>query len=285
MDTFLFCFCQGCPPIQPASASPSITRVLCIQLLLRMVLTPRFPLPIRILISFLRKRWDQSTRLLCYIFVFVRSRIFSQSPKKRDEIGRGVEYRPANATTTAICASRFPPPLTTNPAAYHPDPEPIHAVLSPHGEGHASSLISSRPPSLYSHRPISQYSVYRPPSQYSHHSGAPQYPRCSSPILSIRPPSIAASGASLVYRAPRPTYQVRRLPQTRGVPQRRVRFSTIHSLSTTASLGPGPALSAFPGGRLRPMIGIDRYEKANKVVIEDKIHSYVFHPVTTEFMR
>ena len=92
-----------------------------------MELAVRFLLFLRKLISFFHKRWDQSTRRLWYIFALVRSRILSQWPKKRDEIRRSTEYRPAKPPTTVICASRFPPPLTPIPGGDTPiaSPTPI----------------------------------------------------------------------------------------------------------------------------------------------------------------
>jgi len=77
-----------------------------------MKLALQFLLFLKRLITFLRKRWDHSTRRLWYIFAFVRSRILSQNPGRGDEIRRSVEHRPAKPPTAVICASRFPPPLT-----------------------------------------------------------------------------------------------------------------------------------------------------------------------------
>ena len=213
------------------------------------------------------------------------------------------------------------------------EPEPIHAIPPPPREYHASPVIHSRLPSQYSHRSASQYSVYLPPSQYSRHlpsqhpyhsppnlTGAEQAareyldgsqsPRCSSPVSSVYPPSVAASAASQVYRASRPAFQVRRLEQIRNTPRRRVGLSaptlthqnahdvppvlpqpearasgSIHSDRPSTAVSFGPTLPVPQKDRLRPMVGIDRYEKAKKVVIEDIVHSHVCPPVTTEFVR
>jgi len=354
----------------------------------------RLLLFLRKLITFFRKRWDQSTRRLWYIFAFVRSRIFPRSPKKGDEIRRNVEYRPAKPPTTVICASKLPPPLTPIPGGdtpiasptpisiqvrhptilsprdpvsephdgpsrgfldvdsyflegsgpisrspdsptFHHEPEHIRVAPPQHQEDHESHspVIPSRPISQYSGHSGSQYSVYRPQSQYSirppsqysnrsYHNGAeaaargylhappPPLPGRSSPIQSNRPPSIANSVASRVYRASRPRTRVARPSPMRNTSKHRARSSTPassrHSLhevppevpqleprtsgsphpqrerpSTTVSFVPADP----PKDRLRPMVGVDRYEKAKKVIIEDKIHPHVYPPVTTEFVR
>ena len=356
-----------------------------------MELALRFLLILRKLITFFHKRWDRSTRQLWYIFAFIRSRIFHQSPKKRDEIDRYVEPRLANSPTTVICASRFPPPLTPitggdTPIASptpisiqirHPtilDPEDtvyethetpsgdflgvdgyflegnrpisrslgsptyheaesIRIVLPLHQEdrGSDSPVIPSQSISQHSGRSASQYSVYRPQSRYSirppsqcsnhsHLSGAeaaargylhaPPYPGRSSPVPSVRPGSIAASVSSRVHRASRPRTRVPRPSPMRNTSKQRGRSPTpasppqsAHDIppelpqpesrssgtlypdcpSTTLSVGPA-SLGPLADG-LRPMVGIDRYEKQKKFVIEEVTYSHVSPPVTTEFLR
>ena len=355
-----------------------------------MELALRFLLFLRKLAYFLRHRWGQSTRLLWYIFAFVRSRIFPKDPRETDKLRRDVEYRPAKPPTKVICASRFPPTLTpiaggdtpiTSPipasiqvrqprtsshedaacethenhsqersnvdpmggglivgspdsTGYRREPEPIHAILPPHREDSASPIIPFRPPSQYSYRSTSQYSVHRSPSQYSrrppsqhpYHSppnlnGAEaaareyfdgsQSPRCSSPVPSVYPPSVAAAGASQVYHASRPISQVRRLQQMRNPPRRRVEFPTVapnhHGIHdpppelprpesrTSGSIhrhrpdakvtDPGHVLQAPSKGKLRPMVGIDRYEKQKAIVIEAVVNLHIASPVTTQFTR
>lgn len=208
-------------------------------------------------------------------------------------------------------------------AAYWHEPEPIHAILPSHQEDHASPVTPPRSPSQYSYRSASQYSIYRSLSYDPHHSppnlngaeaAARQYldgsqsPRCSSPVASVHPPSVKAFRASQVYRASRPISQVRRLPPMRNTLRRRVVFSTpapthqsihnvppellrpesrtsgsIHRDRPGMAVDLGPVLPASPRDRLRPMIGIDRYEK--EVVIEDILHTHVSPPVTTEYVR
>ena len=353
-----------------------------------MELTLRFLLFLRKLLSFFRKRWDQSARRLWCIFAFMRSRILSQRPKKRDEIRRSTEHRPVKSPTAVVCASRFPPPLTpiaggdvpiTSPthlsvrrptipipgdAAYesnensslfgvdgyflegsgpitrspdsptsHHEPEAIHTVLPLRQEDHDhhSPVFPPRPISQYSGRSGSQHSVYRPQSQYSihppsHYSNrshlngaeaaargyldAPPPPRPSSPAPSVRSGSLTGSVASRVYYASRPTTRVRRPSAMRNMSRRGVRSptpasarSSVHDVlpeppqpeprtsesirgdrpSTVVSFV--PLMPTPPKDRLRPMIGIDRYEKHKMVVIEDTIHSHVSPPVTTEFVR
>ena len=361
-----------------------------------MELALRFFLFLRKLITFFRKRWDQSTRRLWYIFALIRSRVFPKSPKRRDEIRRNVEPRLAKPPTTVICASRFPPPLTPivggdtpiaspipvsiqirqptilnpdetvnevqeNPSGgylgvdgyflagsgpisrslesptYHHEPESIDVGPPLHQEDHDnnSPVIPSRPTSQYFSRPALQYPGYRPPSeisqrppsQYSARSAqnlngaevaargylnGPPSSRCSSPALSVRPPSFTGSVASHVYRASRPATRVPRRSPMRNRSQRRTRpptpASAHHSVhnappelprpesrtsgslqlhrdrpSTTVSFGPAP--QAQSKETLRPMAGIDRYGKQMKVVIEGETYPHVCPPVTTEFLR
>ena len=183
------------------------------------------------------------------------------------------------------------------------------------------SLPASRPLSQYSYRPDSQYSAYRPPSHYSYRSNldgaesaargyAPPSPMSSSSALSVavRPPSAAGSTTSQVYRASRPTTRVRRPSPMRSRSRRGAGSSTpvspcpsVHNAlpepsqpeprisesirrgrpSTAVSFGP----ASPPKDRLRPMIGIDRYEKQKAVIIEDEVHRHVSLPVTTRFVR
>ena len=346
-----------------------------------MELALRLLLFLRKLITLFRKRWDQSTRRLWYIFAFVRSRILPRSPKKKDEIRRNVEYRPAKPPTTVICASKFPPTLSPIAGGDTPiaSPKPISiqvrqaTILSPGDAVHephdgpsrgfldvngyfleGSSPISrspdsptlpphqedydshppvtpSRPISQYSGRSTSQHSIYFPQSQfstrpqsrhsyYSHLSGAeaaargyvhappPPLPGRSSPVQSIRQGSIAGSVASRVYHAPRPTTRVVRPSPMRNTSNRRPRSSTpashrqsVHDppperprpeSRTSGSLqlhrdrpSTTPSFCPPPDDGLRPMIGIDRYEKQKQVIIQDKINSHVCLPVTTEFVR
>ena len=324
-----------------------------------------FLLFLRRLVSFFRKRWDRSTRGLWYIFVSLRSRFSFQHPKKRDEIRRSIQSRPANPPATMICASRLPPqttpiaggdtPVITSPTSIssrvrqptvsnHEDT--LYETHEDHSTGHQgvdsyfleegrqvsrspdSTGDYSRPPSRYSHRQ-SHYVGHRPPSQYSQRPSSeysyrsPLHPddaeaaihtspssRLSSPAHS-RPLSIAGCVTSQAYRAPGSTTRVRRPSPMRNMSQRRGRSSTPasarqgvhevppevpplpHSVSQTSvfnhpdlhdtAVSFGPIQN--PEGRLRPMIGIDRYEKHNQVVIETVIHTHVFPPVTTEFVQ
>ena len=333
-----------------------------------------FLLLLRKLVSFFRKRWDQSTRGLWYIFAFLRSRYSSQQEKKGDKIRRNLEPRPPNPPTTVICASRLPPSLTPiaggdtpvitsptpipinirkptildhedplyeaqenystdhlgvdnyylegsgtisrshNPASHRNEREYTRIILSPGQEDSSSnspvipSLPASRPPSQYAgYRPPSQYS-YRPPSEHSYRS-APHLngaesaargylhgpPRPPSPTLSVRAPSVAGS---VTHRPSRPTTRVR-IPSLRNTSRRRGGSSTPASarqsiyegppeappLPQAESIGPHYGPAPNPKGRLRPMIGINRYENHRKVVIKDAIEQYTCPPVTTQFVR
>ena len=375
-----------------------------------MELTVRFLLFLRKLLSFFHKRWDQSIRRLWYIFAFVRSRILSQHPKKRDEARRRIEHR-SEKPPTVICASRLPHPLTPIPggdtpiaspisiqvrhptilspadtvdeshenhnsghlgidgyfleasgpisrspdsASYRHEPESIHVILPPHREDYTSNspVTPSRPLSENSYHPTSQHPGYRPPSQYSGYRPSSQYShpppsqhsyrspayldgaeaaargyhkappstRSTSPALSVHAPSVRApsvyapsftgSVASHVYRASRPTARVRRPLPTRNPSQQGARSSTpasarqsvhnappelpqpeprtsgsIHRDRLSMGVSFGPVSPVTPKDRLRPMIGIDRYEKHKEVVIEEVFNPYVSPPVTTQFVR
>ena len=175
------------------------------------------------------------------------------------------------------------------------------------------------------YRAQSQYSIHPPSqySNCSHLNGAeaaargyldaPTPQRRSSPapsVRSARPGSIANSVSSRVYRAPRPKTRVARPSPMRNTSKHGARSSTpasprhsVHDVrpelpqleprasgslhherpSTTISFA--PASSDPPKDRLRPMVGVDRYEKVKKVVIEDIVHPHVCPPVTTEFVR
>ena len=142
-----------------------------------------------------------------------------------------------------------------------------------------------------------------------------QPPRPPSPTRSHYAPSLAGSVASRVYSAPRPTTRVRRRSPMTNAPRRGDRSRTpvsVHqgvqeiridvpvpelpqpeprtteSVSrdrNSAVVSVGPLRDQPPEGKLRPMIGIDRYEKQKAVVIEDVKKEQVCLPVTTEFER
>ena len=199
-----------------------------------------------------------------------------------------------------------------SPPGHREKHEHAPLILSP-GQGDLTSNSpaipsqpASRPPSQHAgYRPPSQYS-YRPPSESSYRSAPPLSgtesaargyvhgaPRPSSPTLSAHPPSVAGSVTSQAYRASRPPTRVPR-PSLRNTSRRRAGSSTPASARQSIHEGPpevpplsqtgfGPAPNQR--GILRPMIGIDRYEKHKKVVIDDDIKVHVCPPVTTEFKR
>jgi hypothetical protein len=151
------------------------------------------------------------------------SRYSSPHPKKRDEIRRNVESRPANPPTTVICASRLPPPRI------HPPPTPITGgdtpvitsptvpisiqarrptILDPGDPLYETQEnYSNEHPNVNSHNPEGSGSIprshnsaghhnegeYTSSSQYSyrqpHHAGYPlpsQYPQRPSSVHSYR---------------------------------------------------------------------------------------------------
>ena len=311
-----------------ASVSPPATQTPRVQppLRLEMELILRF---LEKLISFFRKRWDQSIRRLWYIFASVRSRISSKCPKERDQVHRSVEHRTAKPPTVVSCASQFPPPITPtasddipiasptlistqvrqptiqtppdtvhetreyhynerlgvdgyfleesrpisrspNPASHQHEPEPIYIIPSPHREDHASnSVILSRPPSpSYMNNPEAAARGYL---------NAPPSSTCSTPrpTIEARRSTTPASVRQSAHNAPPVLLQ----------PESQTSVST-HGDRHSVAVSFGPALpTPEAGDRLRPMIGIDRYEKQKMVVIENVINPHIFLPVTTKFVR
>ena len=200
--------------------------------------------------------------------------------------------------------------------SYHHEFESIHVVVPPHREDHVSTspVVPSRPSSQYSYRPPSQYS-YRSPQYLDGaevaargYINAPLSTRSSSPALSVRPPSVAGFVASHVYHASRPTSPVRKpslnasrreamsstpasarqsvhnAPPEISQPRPRSFESIRHDHSGMAA-DFSPVSPAPPKDGLRPMMGIDRYEKHKAVVIQDVINRHVSSPVTTQFAR
>ena len=77
-----------------------------------------------------------------------------------------------------------------------------------------------------------------------------------------------------------PDVPVPELPQ----PESRTTESVSRDRNSVAvSFGPLPAPQ--PQGKLRPMIGIDRYEKQKDVIVTEVDQNPVCPPVTTEFIR
>ena len=106
---------RGLPQLYLLSPSPH-GYLLCVQLSPTMERTARsFLQLLRILVSFFRKRWDQSTRRLWCVFAFLCSRFSPRRPKE-DETRRRIEARSAMPSrSTVTCASQFP--LTSTPIA------------------------------------------------------------------------------------------------------------------------------------------------------------------------
>ena len=180
------------------------------------------------LISFFRKRWDQSIRRLWYIFAFVRSRISSQCPKERDEVRRSIEHRAAKPPTVVSCPTRFPPPITPTasdntfiasptvistqvrqPTIQNP-PDTVHETRKNHCNGHLgingyfleeSGPNSSSPnPASHHHEPQPIHIVLSPHRE-DHTS--------NSPVMPSRPPSPSylsnAEAAARGYLNPPPS--------------------------------------------------------------------------------
>ena len=210
-------------------------------------------------------------------------------------------------------------PISRSPdtAPRYDEPDPIEGAFSQNREESTSnspvtpSRNNARPPSR-SHRPASLHA--------EHHLGLPSEPQSSHrplsesgyhspPYQSSRPPSVTSSTSSRVYRASGPFTPVRTPHPITDAPRRRNRPHTPastrqevheepldapelrevvpqtsgfshHDRSATAR--PRPSTTP-PGGGLRPMLGINRYEKNRKVTIEETSEIHVLPPVTTEF--
>ena len=209
--------------LPPHPSPPSVTRALYIRLPLGMEFTVRFLLFLRKITSFFHKRWDQSARMLWYIFAFVRSRILSQRPKKRDQIRRNIEHRPDKPPTTVICASQFPHALSPIAGGDTPIASPIpiqvrhptipsqpDAVHETH-ENRSNEHLDVDNYLLKESRPIS-----RSPDSASHREPEHIHAVLSSPredgvynppVIPSRPPSGYSHRPTSQYQGSRPQSQ------------------------------------------------------------------------------
>ena len=236
------------------------------------------------------------------------SRLVSRSPDS-------VSHREPERAHVVMSSQRedrvySPPAIPSRPPSGH-----SHRPTLPYRP--QSQYSGHRPPSQYSHPSPSHHS-YRSPEYLrgaeaaarGYHNSQPPSTRSSSPAVSIRPPSPAPSVASHVYRASRPTSRVRRPLPMRNASRQRARSSTpaqtrksvhnappdlprfesrtsgsIHRDCPSMATSFGPILPAPPKDRLRPMMGIDRYDKHKAVVIQDVVTPHTSLPVTTQFVR
>ena len=307
---------------------------------LRMELTLRYFLSLlRRLVSYLRRRWDQSIRRLWYIFSFVRSRFSSRHPKGDVVIRRNIESRRANPPPAVICASRLPPGDSGTPVITSPGPIPTqvrqptissdsdslsyatledqtteHRGVDDHhleegrqvqldSAGHRDESESTHvvlpPPIITSPTPIPIRRLrtlgpgdplYETEENYSNdHSGVDGYRLAASGTISksnsnqdenehthIVPQNEDITDSPVIPSLPisRPHSQYSRSqPHHAGYPP-----PWQHSQ-------PLPSMYRAPNDRLRPMIGIDRYERRELVVVENEINEHILPPVTTQFVR
>ena len=168
---------------------------------------------------------------------------------------------------------------------------------------------------------FTNHSCHPPPNLNGAESAARGYlherppPRSPSPALSARTPSVVSSVASRVYRASRPTTRVRMPSPMANVPRHGERSFTpisvhqsvhgtcpgvfvpefprpdsrttgsVHHDRSSVAVSSGSSLPPPPKGRLRPMVGINRYEKHKMVAVENVVKNHVCPPVTTQFLR
>ena len=264
---------------------------------------------LRKLVSFFRRRWDQSTRRLWYIFALLCSRAPPCS-KKNEVHRRSTKSRSAKPSpTSANCASRLPPsfiadipavvPSTTiqlatlgsgaNQSTRHLDVgdnllQEIESLDSVAGRREAPEPIhavqppngedpaSSSPviPSRSHPIPLTPYPGPRESGYTGHHSESQS---------SLRPPSEHS------YRSP--TNQSGAEAATRGyfpAPPSPALSAGPALVAPNVDSGPSP-IPPLPYGRLRPMVIIDRYEKHKDTIIVDDLQEHICLPVTTQFVR
>ena len=180
---------------------------------------------------------------------------------------------------------------------------------------HTEHRVGYRPEPQYSHRPPPESSHHSPPQPNNAETAArgylpaPPSPEPLSSAQSARPPAVASSVSSRVTRPVTPvrtasiTHTPRRgnrsstptsarqraheppqdTPELRQVVHQTTGSIHHDSHSATASLRPS---TTPPEGRLRPMIGINRYKNSRKVKIDIGYsgENHVLLPVTTKFV-
>jgi len=227
-----------------------------------------FLLLLRRLVSFLHRRWDQSTRRLWYILSFVRS---SRHPKG-DATRRSTEPRPASPPPTVICASRLPRDDSGTPVITSPGPisaQVLHPTIPSDGDSTSYTTHEDQNTEqqgtnfLEEGRQVSSDPVgHRDEREYTHvivPQGREGFTSNSSAT-----PSRSAS---------------RRLSQHSSRQPHRAGYPPQSQYSQP------PPSTYRPNVRLRPMKAIDRYGIHERVVIKGEVNEHIFPPVTTQFMR
>ena len=235
-----------------------------------------FLLLLRSLVSFLHRRWDQSTRRLWYIFSFVCSRFSSRHPKG-DVIRRSIESRPANPPPTVICASRLPHDDSGTPFITGSPPPISNQVRQPTISSDGNSPTYATPEDQTAeHQGVGDYHS-EDARQVSYNSASHHDEHEHEHTLVVVP----QGREDFTSNSPvTPSRQASRRPSQHSYPQ-----PHPAGYPPTSQHSQPPPLMHRPNDRLRPMIGIDRYGRHELVVVELQIKEHVFPPVTTQFVR
>ena len=276
---------------------------------------------LRKLVSFFRRRWDQSTRRLWYIFALLCSRAPPPCSKKNEVRRPSTKSRSTKPRPTlANCASRLPP--SSAPIVDIPVVDPSTTIqLATLGSG--ATLHETHENQSTRHLDVggnvlqeigqtseSLDSAGRQDEPEPIHAVQPpngEDPALSSPVIPSRSHPIPLTP----YPGPResdytghhsesqsslrpPSEHSYRSPPNQSGPEAATRgyfpAPSSPALSTGPSLaasnvnsGPSP-IPPLPNGRLRPMVAIDRYEKQKHTIIVDVLQEYTCLPVTTQFV-
>ena len=184
--------------------------------------------------------------------------------------------------------SERPSPWPSSPAVSTRAPSPAGSV--------ASRAHGSRPTTRVhrTFRPITRvYRVSRPTTRvYRASKSTARAYRASKPITRARRSSPMTNAPRPGGRPPIPASVRRSVHETHPdvpapeLPQPELRTTgSVHHDRSGAAASFGPLPAPPPKGILRPVIGIDRYGKHKRVVIEKVVRNYVCPPVTIQFFR
>lgn len=276
---------------------------------------------LRKLVSFFRRRWDQSTRRLWYIFALLCSRAPPPCSKKNEVHRPSTKSRSTKPRPTlANCASRLPP--SSAPIVDIPVVDPSTTIqLATLGSG--ATLHEIHENQSTRHLDVGGMVIQEigQTSESLDSAGRQDEPE---PIHAVQPPngedpalsSFAISSRShptppTLYPGPRASSYTGHHSESQSSlcppSEYSYRSPTNQSGAEAATRGyflapPFPALSAgppfaasnvdsrpspippLPCGRLRPTIAIYRYGKRQRAVIVDDFREYTHYPVSTQFV-